>query len=431
MSLWIPKQSRGRCAGSGAEGARHAPLSPTPASPASGRRLALPAICAATVALAATAAAGAAGADDPPKPRLIVVPPQSLGDPHVTQERRILRSAQDQFTASSVFDVGTDRDKVTEKTDPKKGGPKPTAASKRIEAADAVRQEGIDLQAEGKHGDALDKLRDAATLYEKAYLELVDYSKLADAYMRAGVCAHYAGQGAGAATRWFELGIAIEPTLVIDRRKQDKALLDLFDSTHERMSKAPKFAIELDGPPTAGIEAFVDGVKLVSFPGKSPPIMPGTHYAQIRGEGHVPWGTVVHLGKKDAKVTVKITAIKVEERKPEVPLTIDALADCARVGAFAMPLCKAPAAKLAKQTGANWFWFGLLRFDRFNRPGVVPFLMDAAAGLTVQLKPIDLQPDLGDLNRKMTEHEAEVSAAVASFPKARALTKQPSAYSGK
>ncbi len=376
-------------------------------------------------------AAEPAPAEPDARPKLMIVPPTTFGDPKPAQERRVFKAAQDQLSASSAFELVSDRAKVPDKADPKKNAPKPSLSSKRIDAADAVRQEGINLQAEGKHGEALYKLRDAVALYEKAYLELVNYSNLADAYMRAGVCAHYAGQGAGEATRWFELGIAIEPTLVIDRRKQDKALLELFDGLHAKMDSAPKFAIEVDVPGGANVEVYVDGVRVAAAPFRAQNLIPGTHYAQIRGEGLVPWGSIVRLGKKDAKVSAKITEVKKEEKKVEAPLTLDALADCARVGAFTMPLCKLPAAKLGKQTGASFFWFGLLRFDRFNRPSVVPFLMDLASGGTVQLKAVELAVDFGDLNRKMTEHEAEVSAAVAQFPRARSLSKTPGAYSGK
>ncbi|MBM4342501.1 MAG: hypothetical protein FJ100_03895 [Deltaproteobacteria bacterium] len=397
----------------------------------------LPPKNAAAVALFATVlarpglATEATTAEPGAKPKLMIVPPSTLGEPKPAQERRVLKAAQDQLSASGVFDLVSDRDKVPDKVDPKKNAPKPSLSSKRIDAADAVRQEGINLQTEAKHADALDKLRNAVALYEKAYLELVNYSNLADAYMRAGVCAHYAGQGAGEATHWFELGIAIEPTLVIDRRKQDKALLELFDGLHARMQATAKYAIEVEVPAGANVEVFVDGVRLTAAPYRAQNLIPGTHYAQIRGEGLLPWGTVVRLGKKDGKVTAKIAEVKKEEKKVEAPLTIDALADCARVGAFTMPLCKAPAAKLGKQTGAGFLWFGLLRFDRFNRLSVVPFVMDLASGGTVQLKAVEVAPDFGDLNRKMTEHEAEVSAAVAQFPRARALSKTPAAFSGK
>ena len=383
--------------------------------------------------LAAVGAMGESPApqDGDPKPKLMLIPPTTLGEPKPAQERRVLKAAQDQMSTSAVFDLVTDREKVPDKADPKKNAPKPSLSSKRIDAADAVRQDGINLQGEGKHGDALDKLKGAVALYEKAYLELVNYSNLADAYMRAGVCAYLAGQGAGEATRWFELGIAIEPTLVIDRRKQDKGLLELFDQVHAKMDNGGKFAIVVELPEGKVADVFVDGVKLTGPLYKAQGLIVGTHYAQIRAEGVVPWGAIVRLGRKDAKVSAKVTEIKREEKKVEVALTLEALADCARVGAFTMPLCKVPAAKLAKQTGAAFFWFGLLRFDRFNRPSVVPFLMDIASGGTAQLKIIELQPDLGDLNRKMTEHEAEVAAAVSQFPKARALNKPPSVYAGK
>ncbi|MSQ82553.1 MAG: hypothetical protein EXR77_06500 [Myxococcales bacterium] len=369
--------------------------------------------------------------DGDPKPKLMLVPPTTLGEPKSAQERRVLKAAQDQMSTSAVFDLVTDREKVPDKADPKKNAPKPSLSSKRIDAADAVRQDGINLQGEGKHGEALEKLKDAVALYEKAYLELVNYSNLADAYMRAGVCAYLAGHGAGEATHWFELGIAIEPTLVIDRRKQDKGLLELFDQLHAKMDGGGKFAIVVELPEGKVADVFVDGVKLTGPLYTAQDLIVGTHYAQIRAEGVVPWGVIVRLGRKDAKVSAKVTEIKREEKKVQVALTLEALADCARVGAFTMPLCKAPATKLAKQTGAAFFWFGLLRFDRFNRPSVVPFLMDIASGGTAQLKIIELQPDLGDLNRKMTEHEAEVAAAVSQFPKARALSKPPSVYAGK
>jgi hypothetical protein len=38
---------------------------------------------------------------------------------------------------------------------------------------------------------------------------------------------------------------------------------------------------------------------------------------------------------------------------------------------------------------------------------------------------------LGDLNRRTADLEGDVSAAVQSFPKARALSKIPTAYSAK
>ncbi len=370
-------------------------------------------------------------AEDPGRPRLLVVPPAPIGEVSVVQLKRIGKGLADQLKTSPVFDVVTDKDKVAQKTDGKKNAPKTSAASKRIDAADAVRQEGMNLQAEGKYKEALDKFGDAVGLYERAYLELVDYGNLASSYTGAGVSAFYAGRPAAEVAHWFELGIAILPTLVIDRRKQDKALLELFDKTHEQMDKLPKLNLVIDGPTTDGVEAYVDGVKIGPLPAKATGLVPGVHYAQIHGEGFVPWGTVVHVRGKDAKVTAKIAAIKVEEKKVEAPVTVEVLADCARFGGFHLPVCKGPAPKLARQVGANFFVFAGIKLDRFNRPTVHAFVMDTAELLTVSIKPQELAADLGDLNRKMEELEADVSKAVESFPKAKALQKVPAVWSAK
>jgi hypothetical protein len=369
--------------------------------------------------------------EEPGRPRVLVVPPAAIGEVSAVQLKRIGKGVADQLKTSSVFDVVTDKDKVAQKTDGKKNAPKTSAASKRIDAADAVRQEGMNLQTEGKWKDALDKFGDAVSLYEKAYLELQDYGNLASAYTGAGVAAFYAGRPAAEVAHWFEQGIGILPTLVIDRRKQDKALLELFDKTHEQMEKMPKLSLAIDGPTTDGVEAYVDGVKVGALPAKANELVPGVHYAQIHGEGFVPWGAIVHIRGKDAKVTAKVAAIKVEEKKVEVPVTVDSLADCARFGGFHLPVCKGPSPKLARQVGANFFVFSAIKLDRFNRPTLHAFVMDTGDLLTVSVKPQELAADLGDLNKKMADLEADVSKAVENFPKARAMQKTPAAWSTK
>lgn len=377
---------------------------------------------------------GALAAEPEPesgRPRVLVVPPAAIGEVTAVHLKRIGKGIADQLKTSSVFDVITDKDKVAERKDGKKNAPKVSAASKRIDAADGVRMDGLNLQTDGKHREALEKFEDAIALYEKAYLELVDYGNLADAYSRAGVCAFYAGKGASEVSEWFERGIAIQPTLVIDRRKQDKALLDLFDKVHDQMDKMPKLSIEIEGTPTDGVDAWVDGVRIGPLPAKAQNLVPGTHYAQIHAEGFAPWGTVVHLRGRDAKVTAKVVPLKVEEKKVEPPTTVDALADCARFGGFHLPVCKNPVAKLSRQVGANFFVFAAVKLDRFGRPTVHPFLMDTGLMAAVALKPQELAADLGDLNRKMADLEGEVSKAVEEFPKARALNRVPSVWSAK
>ena len=370
--------------------------------------------------------------EDSGRARVLVVPSAPLGGVGAVQEKRVSKAIADQMATSSAFDVVTDKDKVADKVDGKKGAPKVSTASKRIEAADAVRQEGTDLLTEGKASEALDKLRDAIALYSKAYLELVDYGKLADAYATAAEAAFHAKAGEGVVVGLLEDGLAIQPTLVVNSRKKDNApLVELLVKTRARLDARPKGSVTIEGPATPGVEVFVDGVKLTGLPGKAENLLPGTHYAQIRGEGIVPWGTVVKLNGREIKVQAKIVAIKAEEQKVEVPLTIAAMADCARTGMFYLPICKTPAAKLSRQTGANYLLFSALKPDRFGRITAHPYLMEISSMATVSLKPIELAADLGDLNRRTADLEGDVSAAVQSFPKARALSKLPAAYTSK
>lgn len=385
----------------------------------------------------ASVAIGQAQAAESPKEesgrvRLLVVPSAPLGGVGAVQEKRVAKAIADQMATSGAFDVVTDKDKVADKVDGKKGAPKVSTASKRIEAADGVRQEGTELLAEGKAREALDKFQDAIALYGKAYLELVDYGKLADAYANAAEAAFHAKSGEAVIVELLEDGLAIQPTLVVNSRKKDNApLVELLVKTRARLDARPKGTVVIEGPATPGVEVFVDGVKLSGLPGKAEELLPGTHYAQIRGEGIVPWGTVVKLNGREIKVLAKIVAVKVEEQKVDAPLTIAAMADCAKTGMFYLPICKTPATKLARQTGANYLLFSALKPDRFGRLTAHPFLMEVASLATVSLKPVELAADLGDLNRRTAELENDVEAAIQSFPKPRALSKLPSAYTTK
>ncbi len=364
--------------------------------------------------------------------QVLLVPPVALGTVPRLSERRIVKALQDALQSSARLELLTDKDhavKVAAPTDKTKAvQTKGTATARRIDEADLLRQEGTDLAAEAKHQEALAKLHAAIAAYEKSYLELVDYTKLADAYARAGLEAFATGVSHGEVTRLFELGIAIQPTLVIDRRKQPKELLELFDTAHDRMDKAPRLAIAVEGN-AAGAELFVDGVKVGPLPARQPGLLPGTHYVQLRGDAWQPWGQVVRLKGKDAKVQAKPVAVKVAVgAAPEVEVKVEALADCAQKGVFVTDACKKPAVRLAKQTGAEFLVFTAIKADRYGRLALHPFVMDGTAGATVALAPIELSQDLNDLQQKATTLEQAVDAATHPFSKARALTKLPSVY---
>lgn len=362
--------------------------------------------------------------------KVLLVPPAALGEVRPVFEKRIAKALQDALAFSSRLELRTDSDRAAApEADKKKAVQvRGSLTSRRIDEADQMRQEGTDLAADGKHGPALDRLRDAIAGYERSYLELVDYTKLADAYARAGLSAFHSGAGLGEAVRLFELGITLQPTLVVDRRKQPKELLDAFDAVHARFDKQPKLAITIEGAAT-GAEAFVDGVKVGPLPARKEGLIPGAHYVQVRGDGWQPWGQEVMLRGKDAKVTAKATAQKVTAPPPaEIELSVEMLDPCSRQGLYHADLCKGRAVKLAKQTGAEFLVFCAIRADRYGRLTLHPFVMDGKSGATVALRPLELAQDLGDLNARAALVEADVDAALRPFSAARALTKTPSAY---
>ena len=364
--------------------------------------------------------------------RVLLVPPTALGEVRPLLEKRIAKALQDAMSFSTRMQALSDRDRAAPPPVDKKTivQVKGSASARRIDEADLQRQEGTDFAAEAKHGQALAKLREAIAGYEQSYLELVDYTKLADAYARAGLAAFLSGAGVGEAERLFVEGITLQPTLVIDRRKQPKELLDLFESVHARLAKAPKLAIAVEGT-AAGAEVFIDGVKVGPLPARLEGLVAGTHYVQVRGTGWQPWGQVVRL-RKEAKIDAKILPTKGAATAPAEPeLSVEALDPCGAQGNFHADICKGRAVRLAKQTGAQFLAFVAIKADRYGRLTLHPFAMEGSSGATVALKPIELAADLGDLNAKVATWEAELDTTVQAFPKARALTKAPTVYKEK
>lgn len=377
------------------------------------------------------AVATSASAAEDGKPKLLLVPTIYVGEVRAIYEKRIQKSLGDALSSSGRVELLTDKDRAEKPALPKdKTAPvKSTPQSRHIDEADMWRQEGTDLATEGKHKEALAKFRDAIGAYERSSSELVDFSKLADAYARAGLSAYASGGGLAETTRLFEAGVTIQPTLVIDRRKQEKELLDAFDSAHERLENGKRFAIAVEGV-GEGAEVFVDGVKIGALPAKSTPLPLGTHHVQVRGANWQPWATAVKIKNKDVVVTAKPVEVKKEKAaRKEVELGIDAMEDCAKAGAFGSDKCRIPAAKLGKQTGATYLVFTAVKPDRYGRLSLHPFVMESASGATVPLKPIDLASDLADLNARAAAFESEVADGTEHFAKARALTGTPKVYS--
>lgn len=361
---------------------------------------------------------------------VLVVPTQPLGEVRQSHVSRVAKALADKLQATGDLELLTDRSRPEKGNEAAAKAPVMTAAGKKLEAADLLRQEATDLAAEGQHGPALAKFKQAIAAYEAGFVELVDFSKLADALARAGVCAFTLGNKAEA-TRLWEEGVSLQPTLVIDRRKQAKELLDAFDAVHAKLDALPKVELTVEGPATEGAEVFVDGVRVGPLPAKATGLTPGKHYVQLRGESVEPWAASVAVGKKGGKAKPKVVLKKLPTAEETRVLAYADLFPCAQTGAFHAATCKRLTAQLGKQTGARFVVFSAVASDRFGRVTLQPFVADASHGGAVVLPSIELAADLTDLAQKLVDVEEAAIAVVQKFPQDKVLTKIPSFYTAK
>ncbi|MEY3014475.1 MAG: hypothetical protein RIT45_3210 [Pseudomonadota bacterium] len=382
-------------------------------------RLALALATLATSAIVAPAAAHAGTA------RTLVPPTHTIGEVRAIHLRRVEKALRDTLSFSGKVTVLAEPTPV----DPPKKGKKVDvlAVDPRIQKADLARQEGTDLALAGNHGKALPQLQKAIKLYEASYAELADYTKLADAYARAGVSAFVAGKGKARAAAFFDAGLTLQPTLAIDRRNADKALLELFDARREAAEKTRDGVIELEGEGEGAI-VFIDGVRAGGLPSRRDGLPRGTHYVQVRAEGFKTFAKKVRVGAKPTKVKVKLKALKVA--KDAGLGRILGFADvegCVKKGEFSSRDCRRDAGQLCKQTAADFLLYSVLVADRYGRLTLHAFLQ-RADGKVVAMPEREIDKNLSDVAARITELSNDVGAAVANFPVDRALAKKPKLF---
>lgn len=379
--------------------------------------------------LAAGLLAGPAGAAQKAgPPGVLVIPTAQVGEVRELFLRRVAKAVRDTLSFSNSVRLLKETDRAGKEEDAKDAAPKDSAKTRQIAAADKARQAGTDLAMAGKHRVAYRKLRFAAKAYELAFSELVDFTKLADAYARAAVSAWNSKKSKREVAELFRLGLALQPTLVIDRRGAHKGLLELFDGMRSGIEQRKRFAIDVSGR-AKGVTVFVDGIKVGPLPARASGLLPGTHYVQVRGPGWHPWAKSVRLRSRDASVKVKPKAIKVHKAKEVRIWSTADLAPCASDGGFIGRDCRKNAMAFAAQTGAEYLLYTALAADRYGRLTVHPFLMKVGKKAhVVALKPIGVAKNLADLNSRMTDMERAVGETTQNFQTSRALTRKPKIF---
>ncbi len=364
--------------------------------------------------------------------RVLLVPPVTLGDLRMVYAKRIGKAVEDALSFSTRLTLLTDRDRFVKEDAPDATGAIVTGGSrgsKRILSADALRLGGMDLASQGKHAAALARFDKAIGGYTAAITELVDFNNLADAYARAGVAAFEAGRSAAQVRAYFADGLALQPTLIIDRRTASPKLVALLESTRTSMQRKGGGSIEVSGL-AEGADLYVDGVRVGPLPGARAGLLPGKHVVQVRGEGWQDWATIVRVNGRAVRVKARPRPIPKARSVPAARVwTVGDLTACASSGGFASDKrCRKTAIALATQGGADYLVFVVIAADQYGRPTVHPFLMRGRDGRTVGLAEIGLAENLSDLNAKMTDLDKLIEARTKPFPHARALTRVPKVF---
>ncbi|MCO4760469.1 MAG: hypothetical protein KC502_03150 [Myxococcales bacterium] len=387
------------------------------------------AVCALAFVPVLTVPANAAAASV----RTLVVPTAAHGDVRAIYLKRIDRGLQRTLAFSAHLKVTNDADRPAQKGKAGAvGARKATKLEKQIEKADKLRSAGMEYQTKDPF-KALALFRKATKLYEGAAPELVDFTKLADAYTRAGLMTFANRGGRKNVQGWFMKGLALQPTLVINRRSQPAKLLKLFDQTVKRMTGLKKVGVKVIGD-APGATCYIDGIKSGPLPATNNKLIRGAHFIQVRGPGIKPWGKVVFIGRPNFTVKAKPKKLKVKAKKQSVILSFSDLGNCPKKGLFAKRKCNKQVKHLLRQTDSDFALFTLAKADRYGRLTLHGFLIKPhkkrkRPALVVSLKSVAMKKNLSDLNARLTDFAAIVAKATADFPKARALRKVPRAFS--
>lgn len=375
---------------------------------------------------------GVAFAQQEEKPALGIVPFTRKGEVGTLQAARIeeyLRQMLDAGGAVKLLNA-----KVMETGKPigpapnaaNAGPQKETAATKALDKADKLAVTARTMLEEGEEAeDALKLLAAAAQRYEDNFVELVDFTKLVDAYAQAAAATLILKRDKDAKA-WVVKALTLQPTFVVDARKTNKALQSLVTQVRQEVASKPTTALTVECN-QKDAEVYVDGVKLGAPPATAAELAPGTHYVQVRRAGASPWGQVFVAKGKAA--TVKATLAMDEEPGSEIELGIspEDIKGFAASGKFHEKLFKNSAALFAKQVRASHLLYGVVaRTSRALELHL--FLYNARLKKTCTIEKVDYDPKLTDLQMKTLDAEGRVRAALSGCGSDREVRALPEVF---
>lgn len=305
--------------------------------------------------------------------------------------------------------------------------PEQLEAQRNLDKADEALIAGRDGLIQGDDIQTAYALLNAAiSRYEKHFVELVDFTKLVDAYTRAGDAALRLGQRNDAKGHVVK-ALTIQPTLVLDRKASDE-LRELVTSTRETLGKRATGAIAVTAN-VEGAKVFVDGVSIGDAPCEAKELYQGTHYIQVKKEGAPTFGKAVTVRGRDVKVAAKIEAPEEETTEISASVRFDDIKPFAEKGNFHERIARNMSSVFARQLKARYLLYGTLAKSA-RGVELHLFLFDATVRKFAALQPVEFAGNLANMQMKILEAEGHVRAAVASFPQAKVVEELPAVYSG-
>ncbi len=302
-----------------------------------------------------------------------------------------------------------------------------TPAQKALDKADQALLTGRTMLDSGDDTEIAYKLMLAAIKrYEAHFVELIDFTKLVDAYSRAASAALVMGNKRDASD-WLERALTIQPTFVVDARRANKQLQSLVNDIRAKFDRQKKATISV-ACEQSGATAYVDGVRIGATPATSSELPPGIHYVQVRMDGTKPWGETVKLRGRSA--TVKAT-LEQEEGAPdsEISLMVKSadLKPFAAKGGFQKRLFRNFSTFFARQIQAEFLLYGVVA-PSIRGLELHLFLFESKERRVAALEPVMFAGNLNNLQMKILEAEGRIRSAVALFPADREVTAQPEVY---
>jgi len=272
---------------------------------------------------------------------------------------------------------------------------------------------------------AIPHLKKAISLYESNFVDLIDYDKLVDAYLKLAQ-AQFAQGFVDEARESLAAVVSMQPSVTLDRKKTDPEFIELLTAVRNAMAYFEPGVVQVTSG-TPGATVFVDGVNRGRAPATIENLLRGKHFVQIRAEGMKPFGKKITAPSKGGKVNVSGTLVVDENAAlTEVEgefISPEPLVPYAESGNFATNFYRA-ARHFCARAYVNHLLYGYV--SRVSGGYTLHlFLYDASVGKMASITPVTVNESLGNLQMVLLDQEQALVNAIKSFPSRKILRTVP------